>query len=111
MPRTMRAGALLIACVLLTLAGCAGYDRDSDRRTFGQTTDDLAIQTIVKTRLFDEPDISGFAINTELLRGVVTLYGRVSSVALRDRALEIAAGVRGVSRVVDRLVVVPSADG
>jgi hyperosmotically inducible periplasmic protein len=110
MARRLPSCVIIIALALTVLSGCAGYDRDSERRTLGQTTDDLAIQVIVKTRLFDEPDISGFAITTNVRRGVVTLYGRVTSVELRDRALEIAAGVRGVNRVVDRLVVVPSTD-
>jgi hyperosmotically inducible periplasmic protein len=103
----LRACALMTILLALILSGCAGYSRDDERRTFGQTADDLAIQAIVKTRLFDDPEISGFAINTSVRRGVVTLHGRVSTNELQQRALEIAASVRGVNRVVDRLVVVP----
>jgi hyperosmotically inducible periplasmic protein len=98
----------LLLCIVLLAAGCASYDRDDGRRTIGQTTDDLAIQTIVKTRLFNDPEISGFTINTDVNRGVVTLYGRVPSAELKGRALEIAGSVRGVNRVVDKLVIVPS---
>jgi hyperosmotically inducible periplasmic protein len=107
MQSATRIPALLLIVLGITISGCATYDRADERRTIGQTTDDLAIQLIVKTRLFDDPEISGFQINTEVRRGVVTLYGRVPSPHVRARALDIAGSVRGVNRVVDKLVVVP----
>jgi osmotically-inducible protein OsmY len=107
MQSATRTSALLLIVLGVMVSGCASYDRADQRRTIGQTTDDLAIQLIVKTRLFDDPEISGFTINTEVRRGVVTLYGRVPSAELRNRALDIAGSARGVNRVVDKLVVVP----
>lgn len=90
----------------LVLAGCAGYDRGSESRTFGEVTDDVSIQTVLKTRLLRDPLVGGLAIDTEVRRGEVRLYGRVDSEEARARALEIARGVRGVDDVLDRLVVV-----
>ena len=103
MHRTL-SGLLLLA---LLLGGCAAYDRDSERRTAGQVTDDLAIQSIVKTRLLDDQQVRGLRINTQVDRGVVTLYGRVGSEAERSRVLALAQDVRGVVEVRDRLVLVP----
>jgi hyperosmotically inducible periplasmic protein len=103
MHRTL--SALMLAAILL--GGCAAYERDSERRTAGQVTDDLAIQTIVKTRLVDDQQVRGLRINTQVDRGVVTLYGRVGSEAERARAVALARDVRGVVEVQDRLVLVP----
>jgi len=96
-------GALL--AVLGAGAGCQSY-RDGESRTLGEFTDDVAIQSKVKLALLNEADISGLRINTEVKRGVVSLYGRVGSHELKQRALQLAAAVKGVTGVEDRLSIV-----
>lgn len=94
--------SLLIACLA---AGCAGY-RDDSARTIGEFTDDLGIQASVKTVLVRDDDINGLGINVEVSRSVVSLYGDVPSAAVRDKAIALAAGVRGVQKVEDHLTIV-----
>ena len=98
-----------LACALLCLAlvaGCQSY-RDGKSRTMGELTDDTAIQLKVKTQLMADKNVNGFRLNVEVKRGVVSLHGRVASQEIRQRALEIAGSIKGVSSVEDRLEVVP----
>ena len=90
---------------LLIVGGCQSY-KDGGSRTVGEFTDDVAIQTKVKTRLISDPDVKGWPLNVDVHKGVVTLYGRAGSEALRRKALAIAGGVKGVTRVEDRLTIV-----
>ena len=87
-------------------AACAGYQEGSSARTPGEYVDDVAIQSQVKTALLREPGVDGLAINTEVRQGIVTLYGRVSSEAQRERVLILVRSTSGVKGVDDRLVIV-----
>lgn len=93
---------VLLAC---WVAGCQSY-RDGGSRTIGEFTDDVGIQSRLKVALVNDDEINGLRINTEVKRGVVVLHGRVASHAQRERAIALAAGVKGVQRVDDRLTVV-----
>lgn len=95
---------LVLAALALT-AGCQSY-REGEGRTVGEVVDDVAIQSRLKTALVRDEDIKGLRINTEVKAGVVTLYGRVGSAELQQRAVEIAKGIKGVRKVEDRLTVV-----
>lgn len=95
----------LVVALMLTVVGCQGY-QDGTRRTIGEFTDDVAIQSRVKLALINDPDIEGLRINIEVKRGDVTLHGNVSSHELKRRALELAGSVKGVTKVEDRLTVV-----
>ena len=103
-PRFRTTSAVLTAVVCLAwLAGCESYLEDSPARTVGELTDDATIQLIVKKRLVGARDIRGMRINVEVHRGVVTLIGKVRSEDERQRAVEIAAAVPNVAKVVDQL--------
>ena len=90
------------------LGGCQGYLADSEARTVGEFADDATIQLIVKNRLIGARDVRGMWINVEVNKGVVDLIGKVRTAEERDRALNIAARVPNVVKVVNRLVVVPA---
>ncbi|MEQ8783523.1 MAG: BON domain-containing protein [Roseibium album] len=110
MKRFVRAPAMPLLAVLLMTgvvvnSGCQSY-REGTSRTVGEFTDDVGIQSRVKLALLNDPDVKGLRINTEVKRGIVTLFGRVSSNELKERAIGLAAGVKGVKRVEDRLSVV-----
>ena len=79
----------------------------SEGRTIGEFTDDRGIHAIVKVRLIKEADIAARRINVDVHRGVVTLFGRVRSQSERLLAKELVAGVKGVLKVEDRLLVRP----
>ncbi len=97
---------MLFLCLLLGLtSGCSSYQAGGSR-TIGEFTDDVGIQSAVKTALIRDEELNGLAINVEVSRSVVTLYGRIPSDYARNKAINLAEGVRGVQQVVDRLTLV-----
>jgi len=60
---------------------------------------DTAITTKVKAGLVKEPDLSSLGIHVETEKGVVMLSGFVNSKAEADKAVKVAKGVDGVSKV------------
>ena len=101
--------AAVCAVLIATLTGCAGYYRENEQRTFGEATDDAAIQTVIKTRLVEDPWVDGLQINTGVYKGVVTLEGMVDSREEYKRALHIARSTNGVRKVIDKLMMNPYA--
>jgi osmotically-inducible protein OsmY len=101
-------GALAIICLLLAtvaMGGCQSY-REGNSRTVGEVIDDAAIQSRVKLALLNDAEIKGLRVNTEVNRGVVILQGRVASREQKQRAVSLAAAVKGVVEVDDRLSIV-----
>ncbi len=101
--RPVLALAIALSIPAVALGGCQNYLEDSGARTVGEFTDDATIQLIVKRRLIAAEDVRGMRINVDVTRGVVTLIGKVRTEDERKRALEIAARVPNVAKVVDRL--------
>jgi len=95
---------LVLAGVLaLALAGCAA---DTKKQAV-EYWDDTTITTKVKSKLFDDPQTSGFAISVKTYQGSVQLSGFVSSEKERARAGELAKSVQGVKDVKNDLIVKP----
>jgi hyperosmotically inducible protein len=87
---------LRMLMVIGLLAGCASTP---EQPSTGEMIDDSAITTKVKTALFTDPMVSGFAISVETSKGVVSLTGIVNSAGERSRAIQIAQETGGVRRV------------
>ncbi len=68
-------------------------------RTGGEVVDDATISTKVKALLFDDDQVSGFAISVKTFEGEVTLTGGVETEQQRQRAGELARSVDGVRQV------------
>lgn len=68
-------------------------------RTTGEVVDDATITTRVKTALFADEMVSGFAISVDTFEAQVTLTGAVDNEQQRVRAGNIAGSVTGVSTV------------
>ncbi len=100
----MRKTDLLLAIIAGTLlmSGCQSY-KDGKSRTVGEFTDDAAIQLRVKSKLVRSREVNGARMNVEVKKGVVTLYGRAASPEMKQKAVEIAKSVKGVTSVDDRL--------
>ncbi|GAC21312.1 BON domain-containing protein [Paraglaciecola arctica] len=64
---------------------------------------DSKVETVVKTRLLFESQVSGLDIEVEVENGVVTLVGKVKSSAERDLAVAIAKNTNDVKSVVNKL--------
>ena len=66
---------------------------------------DSKIETVVKTKLLFESEVSGTAIEVEVKQGVVTLTGQVDSDAAKQLAVTMAKNTTDVKSVVDQLKV------
>jgi hyperosmotically inducible protein len=75
--------------------------------SMGTKLDDSMLTSKVKTALIEESKIKANDINVETRGGTVQLAGFVSSKAVRDRAGVVAAGVKGVNKVDNVLIVKP----
>jgi hyperosmotically inducible protein len=91
---------ILVAVVIVMIAafGLAACETPAGRSA-GEVVDDGTITTKVKAKLFDDDQLSGFAISVETFEGGVTLTGAVDSAAEKQRATNIARSVKGVKSV------------
>jgi osmotically-inducible protein OsmY len=72
----------------------------------GKISDDTLVDQ-VRVRLAGDADVGGLQIDVEAQGGVVTLKGRVRNDKQRTKAEKITKKVKGVSGVVNQLVVSP----
>ena len=75
------------------------------QRTAGETLDDSTIQASVKAALAESDAVKASEINLETYKGEVQLAGFVATEAEKAAAGTIAAGVEGVTKVDNSLVV------
>ena len=75
--------------------------------SLGTKLDDSIITGQVKAALMDSADIKSMQINVETRNGVTQLAGFVTSAAMKERAGTVAAGIDGVKRVDNVLLVKP----
>ncbi len=75
--------------------------------SMGTRLDDSLVTGKVKAALMDAADVKSLQINVETHDGAVQLAGFVASVAMKDKAGRITAGVEGVKSVDNVLVVRP----
>ena len=95
------AARLLTALVLCAvLAACAG---GPNSKSAGEVIDDSVIATKVRTALAKDKNVSVFDISVEVYKGVVQLSGFVDSRDQAQRAVDLAADIRGVIDVKDRI--------
>jgi hyperosmotically inducible protein len=78
-----------------------------EKTSMGTKLDDTMLVSKVKAALIDAKDVKSGQINIEARGGIVQLAGFVTSDGMRNRALEVAKGVKGVARVDDALFVKP----
>ena len=93
----------ILLCVGLICSLCSC--RTAAGRSAGQVLDDMNITTVIKTRIFNDPYLSGFAVSVDTFQGEVTLTGAVEGEFAKKRAGELAETVSGVSKVNNLLVV------
>lgn len=75
------------------------------KESMGETVTDAWITTKVKTDLLATKDVAGSSIDVDTQAGVVTLNGTVKSQAEADKAVSVAKGIKGVSKVTSKLKV------
>lgn len=94
--------AMLAILLLTTVIGCAG---SATQESTGEYIDDTWITTKVKASLVDDPDVKAREVNVETLKGVVQLSGFVESAEAMARAIDIAAGIEGVTSVRNNITI------
>lgn len=72
-----------------------------------QAFDDTEITAKVKAEILAEPGLKSLQISVDTTKGIVTLSGAVDSTATSDKARKVAAAVKGVKEVDNKLVVTP----
>ena len=87
---------------MLTVVDEQPQDEDSEMM---QSLKDSKVETVVKTRLLIESQVSGLDIEVDVENGVVTLEGKVGSDSERDLAVTIAKNTDDVTRVINKLEV------
>ncbi len=93
--------ALFAVILSLALAACAADTKKQAVEYF----DDTTITTKVKTKLFDDPQTSGFAISVKTYQGTVQLSGFVTNDKEKSRAEELTKAVPGVKSVKNDLII------
>lgn len=91
----------LAATLLAGLCSC----RTSAGRTPGQVVDDMNITATIKSKIFNDPYLSGFAVSVDTFQGEVTLTGAVESEFAKNRATELSESIVGVHKVNNLLTV------
>ncbi|MFZ7110716.1 MAG: BON domain-containing protein [Desulfatiglandales bacterium] len=76
-------------------------------RSAGEVVDDSVITTKVKSKLFEDGQLSGFAISVKTFQGVVTLTGAVDTADEKEHASKVALSVTGVNKVNNVLEIKP----
>ena len=74
-------------------------------RTVGDWVDDTLISSHLKAKLIADIEVRASDIDVSSSQGVVTLIGRVRSIAMKRDAERIARGIKGVTDVHNELVV------
>jgi hyperosmotically inducible protein len=85
-------GMLVGVFVLVAFIAC----QTPGGRSAGQVVDDAAITAKVKTKLFQDDVLDGFAISVQTFSGKVTLIGAVDTLSQKNLAESRAKSVDGV---------------
>lgn len=97
--------ALMLGSAVVFTAGCSVANK---QETLGQYVDGTAVTAEIKTRLLNDPRTSALSVKVKTIDGgVVQLSGFVKSPVEKEQAGEIARSVKGVTRVINDIVVSP----
>src|SRR5688500_3629871 len=94
-------------CVMKKLAGFASAAALLFTVAWGQT--DAGITTAVKSKLAADDTVKAYQVDVDTSNKVVTLSGDVETSAQKEHAVTIARNTDGVTDVIDRLRVNPTA--
>lgn len=83
-------------------SGCASTDT---RASTGEYIDDSSITMKVKAAILKDPAVGVMDVSVATFKGVVQLSGFVDTATEKERAEVLAAGVSGVVRVENNLLV------
>ena len=93
----------VVAAIVVATAACA--------TTLERDPSDSATTTLVTTAFLRDTGLTRMVIQADTMSGIVTLTGRVSSVAVAREAERLARSIDGVTDVVVRLQITPDPPG
>jgi hyperosmotically inducible periplasmic protein len=108
---SLLATAIGLAHANVQAQDAATDDGDTTQGESDQPMGDTWITTKVKAELLANQDVSGLDISVETVNGVVSLSGDVETQAEADRAVALAQGIEGVTRVDSSRINVTSTAG
>ena len=85
-----------------------GNDAKDTAQKMGNKVDDAVITTSVKTEMAKDSELSAMQVNVDTDNGRVALHGTAPSMAAKEHATTLAAGVKGVASVDNQLTVDPT---
>jgi hyperosmotically inducible protein len=101
--------SLLIIGLANVITGClpavavggagGGYYLAKDKGSAGQYTDDSVITSKIKSKFLADSEIKSFNVSVNTTNKVVTLAGKVPTLAMKQRAIAIAAQTKEVRQV------------
>jgi len=91
----------LLGIMIILIGGCQSMKGE----TLGENIDDASITTAVKTKLAEDRPATLTQIGVETNLRTVHLTGAVKDEFLRQRAVELAKGVKGVREVINDITV------
>ena len=99
---------VLGALIALGAAGCAShepahYAGTKQERSASQAVSDSTLSARIKTAFAADDVVKARDIKVDVMRGVVTLTGTVTSAAERSKAISIARNTTGVVEVKDNM--------
>jgi len=90
----------LLLCAVVAACSAPGYREPGESAAMQRAIEDENIATQVRMALADDPQTAPYeSILVSCRKGVVTLEGGVGRAQVRERAVAIAQGIRGVVRV------------
>jgi len=95
--------SILVSTVMLFAVIALAACQTPAGRSAGEVVDDASITTQVKAKLLEDDITRGLAVSVQTFGGTVTLIGAVDTKAQIERAGSIAASVKGVKGVDNRL--------
>ena len=87
--------AISLLALLVLLTAC----KTPAGRSAGHVVDDAAITTELKAKLLNDNVTKGLAVSVDTFEGQVTLTGAVDTAQQRDKVVQIASSVKGVTKV------------
>jgi osmotically-inducible protein OsmY len=100
--RTLSRWTPIVLLVLLA-AGALGTVACSTTVPASVQAEDTTITAAVKSKLAADPDVAALNIDVDTNEGVVTLSGRVETLAEKSEAERLARETDGVRRVINNL--------
>lgn len=85
-----------------------GNEAKDTAQKMGNKVDDAVITTTVKTEIAKDSQLSAMQVNVDTDNGRVALHGTAPSMAAKEHATTLAAGVKGVASVDNQLTVDPT---